>query len=298
MYPLRMRAADPGPASSGRFPVVGQHPGIGPGPGVDPGVERDVLPGLSPDAAPGTVPGPARRRAARPLVLAGVVLAGLACLVTAVVAGGKARAEQTRPPTTAERSAAAAEAVADRWRAWPAGRIFPATLRYRTTLRSTERAGRAGISPGQACGPALDTALAALARRDRCRAALRASYADELQGVVYTTGVLAFPDPARAAAFARALRRGHHPVPGLRAFRLPGTASGRFTDAARQAGTVRQAGPYVVLTVAGYADGRPAAATGQHRASDFAPAGQLARRILTRLTRPAVVNCARPEWAC
>ena len=58
----------------------------------------------------------------------GVVAAG--GLAVAVIAAGQARAELDRGPTAAERSAAAATALALRWRTWPAGQIFPARLRY------------------------------------------------------------------------------------------------------------------------------------------------------------------------
>ncbi len=232
------------------------------------------------------------------MLLGLTAVAGACCLAVAVLAGRAAVAGQTRPPTPAERSAAAAAAVAQRWRTWPAGRIFPADLRYTTTLRGHETAHRAGISPDSECAAALDAALARRARQEGCRAGLRASYVDELDGVVYTTGVLAFPDRARAAAFTRRLPSARPPAASLRALALPGTASARFTDAARQAAATRQEGPFVLLTVAGYTDGRPAAATGEFDASAFSAAGQLAREILAPLNRPAVVNCARRQWSC
>lgn len=225
-------------------------------------------------------------------------LAGACCLAVAVLAGRAAVAGQTRPPTPAERAAAAAAAVASRWRSWPAGRIFPAHLGYTTTLLARETAHRVGISPDDRCAAALDAALAGPARQERCRAGIRASYVDAMDGVVYTTGVLAFPDRARAASFTRHLRLGRPPVAALRSLALPGTASARFTDAARQTAAVRQDGPYVLLTVAGYADGRPAAVTGQFDAAAFSAAGQLAREILAPLNRPAVVDCARRQWTC
>ena len=241
-------------------------------------------------------------------MMALMVLAAAGCLAVAVLAGHAAVAGQTRPPTPAERAAAAAAAVAGRWRSWAAGRIFPADLGYTTMLRVRETAHRVGISPDYGCAAAVDTALARPARQDGCRAGIRASYVDQLDGVVYTTGVLAFPDRARAAAFTRHLaagrlpagpfRPGHPPAAALRALALPGTASARFTAAARQTATARQDGPYVLLTVAGYADGRPAAATGEYDATAFRAAGQLAREILTPLNRPAVVDCARRQWSC
>ena len=238
------------------------------------------------------------RTGRRSLFLVLTAVAGGCCLVTAVLAGRAAIAAQTRPPTPAERAAAAAAAVAQRWRSWPAGRIFPADLRYTTTLHVRETAHRVGISRDYRCAAALDAALASPAHQDGCQAGIRASYVDQLDGVVYTIGVLAFPDRARAAAFTRRLPQARPPAAALRALALPGTASARFTGVARQTANARQDGPFVLLTVAGYADGRPAAATGEFDAPAFSAAGQLAREILVPLNRPAVVNCARRQWSC
>ena len=247
----------------------------------------------------GTSPRPARAARHRGLVIALTALGGVCCLVAAVLAGHAAIAQQTRRPTAAERAAAAAMAVARRWRTWPAGRIFPATLGYSTRLLNDDTARRVGISPQHQCAAALDPALAGPARRDGCRAGLRASYVDELQGVVYTTGVLAFPNPAKAQAFGRGLPSARPPVTALRALAFPGTAAARFADDSRQTATARQAGPYVLLTVAGYADGRPAAATSQYNSTAFAAAGSLAKAILAPLNRPAVVDCAATrQWSC
>ena len=193
----------------------------------------------------------------------------------------------------------AAWEVGKRWRTWPAGRIFPASLGYTTILLNNDTARRVGISPADTCAAALDPALAVPARRDGCRAGLRASYVDELQGVVYTTGVLAFASPAKARAFDRGLPSARPPRTALRALAFPGTAAARFADDARQTASARQDGPYVLLTVAGYADGRPAAATGQYNPTAFAAAGQLADAILAPLNRPAVVDCATArQWSC
>jgi hypothetical protein len=253
-------------------------------------------PAVVPDAYALPTAGPRVRR--HPLVMVFTALACLGCLAVAALAGRAAVAGQTRPPTQAERAAAASAAVVARWRSWPAGRIFPAALGYATTLRAHETARRVGISPDYRCAAALDTALAGPAREEGCRAGIRASYVDELDGVVYTAGVLAFPDRTRAAAFTRHLPPSQLPAAALRALALPGTVSARFTAAARQTATARQDGPYVLLTVAGYADGRPAAATGEHDPAAFSAAGQLSREILDPLNRPAVVNCARRQWSC
>jgi hypothetical protein len=245
------------------------------------------------------IPRPARAARHRGLVITLAAFGGVCCLVAAVLAGGAAIAQQTRRPTAAERAAAAATAVARRWRTWPAGRIFPATLGYTTKLLNDDTARRVGISPDDQCAAALDPAVAGPARRDGCRAGLRASYVDELQGVVYTTGVLAFPSPGKARAFDRGLRTARPRAAALRALAFPGTAAARFADDARETAIARQDGPYVLLTVAGYADGRPAAAAGHNNPLTFDAAGSLAKAILTPLNRPAVVNCAATrQWSC
>ena len=96
---------------------------------------------------------PARPRRGRALL----AVAALACVAVAVVAGTAAHAALVREPTGAQRSAAAATAVTGRWHTWAAGRIFPATLSYSTSLLTTETAARAGIAPGSGCAAALDS---------------------------------------------------------------------------------------------------------------------------------------------
>ncbi|MBV9792664.1 MAG: hypothetical protein JO016_01885 [Actinobacteria bacterium] len=229
---------------------------------------------------------------------AAVVVLAIACLAAAITAAAQAHAKLIRKPTPAELSAAAAAGVASRWAREPAGQIFPATLPYYSDLRDRESAGRAGISPAGSCAAALDAAVATIARRDGCQTVLRASYADQLNGVVYTIGVLAFSSAAQAAAFLAHYQPGQSPVRGLRAAPFPGTAAASFNDAARQVALSRQDGPYAVLTVAGYADGAPAAATGQPRSTPFYAAGELAEDVGTPLGQPVTVTCERPEWSC
>ena len=107
-----------------------------------------------------------------------------------------------------------------------------------------------------------------------------------------------FPAGPRPRPSPAASRRPGPRPPRFAPWPFPGTASARFTAAARQTATARQDGPYVLLTVAGYADGRPAAATGEYDAAVFSAAGQLSREILAPLNRAAVVNCARRQWSC
>ena len=234
-------------------------------------------------------------RAVRLTACATAALAGLA---VAVVAGAHAHAMDTAPPTRAELSAASAVGIAQRWERMPAGTIFPATIGYTSDLSTKETASRVGIDPADRCANAVDGTLRALAARDGCVAAVRADYTDQLRGSVYTVGVLAFPSAARASDFYARLPRGGYPATGLRAFAVPGTPAALFGDAARQTSAAQPAGPYVVLAVAGYSDGRPARAKDERRTSVFYPASQLVSAVAAPLARPLTVRCGTTEWAC
>lgn len=251
-----------------------------------------------PSVFAGPPPAASPRRPRGRYLAAALALAAVGCLAVAAATGAAAHSALTSKPTAAERKAAAAAAVSGRWRSWPAGKIFPAGLGYGTDLLTSETASRIGISAEDGCGAAVEASFGRLAVRDRCLAGLRATYLDQLDGIVYTIGVLAFPDARHAAAFAAGLSAGGAHLIALRALALPGTASARFSDAARQAATARDEGPFVVLTAAGYADGRPAAVTGEHRNSIFAPAAQLGLEVISQLNAPPVVNCSSPDFSC
>jgi type VII secretion-associated serine protease mycosin len=219
-------------------------------------------------------------------------------IAIAVTASDRAHAEQARKPTPAEISAAGAAGVAQRWERTPAGVIFPASIRYTSDLFTHETASRAGIAPGTSCAAALDGTLRRPAESDGCVAGIRADYTDELNGSVYTLGVLAFPTASEASRFYNAVPAGGYPATGLHALAIGGTAAALFTDRARQAAAAQQAGPYVVLAVAGYADGRPALASDERRDTVFDPASQLVSAIAAPLARPVAVRCGSSEWVC
>ncbi|MER7366097.1 hypothetical protein AB0L44_38830 [Nonomuraea wenchangensis] len=221
----------------------------------------------------------------------------LVCAVAAGVAGGSAGTELTRGPTAAELRAAAAREVAERWRTWPAGRVFPATLAYSAEQGGEEHARRVGISPDTSCAHA-DPAAAEGLRLAGCRGLLRATYIDALQGVLVTVGVAALPDEPRAARARAAFAEGGEPVPGLLPLAFPGTVAERFTPAVRQAGSVGQAGPYLVLTTAGEVDGRPGSAVGEPRPAVFSFAVEISERVLAALSTPAMPDCGGEEWQC
>jgi hypothetical protein len=222
----------------------------------------------------------------------------LVCAVAAGVAGSAAGTELTRGPSTAELHAAAEREIAERWRTWPAGRVFPATLPYSAEQGGRERASRIGISPRTACGDSVDAEAAGALRRAGCRGVLRATYVDALRGVLVTIGVVVLRDELGAVRAKSAFAAAGEPSPGLRPLAFRGTVADRFSPDVRQAGSVRQAGPYLVLTTSGQVDGRPADAASEPRPAIFAFAAELAERVLTELSTPRMPDCASREWQC
>ncbi len=228
-------------------------------------------------------------------VVAAVTAAG--CLAVLGVAGWRLTGELVRDPTPGERAAASAAEIAARYRSWPAGRIFPERLPYTLVGGAAETAARVGIDPGTGCSAAVDPQLSGTLTVRGCRAALRATYLDQMQGLAATVGVVAFPDVNAARDAARwfpADQRG----PGLRALPFPGSVVARFGDAARQASAVRHGGPYVVAATVGYTDGRPAIGARQQQRDPAALGPQLAEGVLRRLTAPKAVRCGTAEWVC
>jgi hypothetical protein len=294
----------PDPSEVGRAPnpydTTRQPPGQTPDP-----FSLDRLP---PDPFPYGPPGPsqpfapavpARRR--RPY-LGRIIVASVLVIVFAaasVVTGRIADAEATRKPTQAELSAAAAAGLVQRWERISAGAMFPATIGYTTDQNTQEQATRVGIGPRTTCAAAVDRTLSALAAREGCYGAARATYVDALDGAVYTVGVLAFHSTHTATMFDQQMPPATFPAAGLNTLAFAGTAAARFDDAARQLSQSWPAGPYVVLIVAGYADGRAASATGEERSDVFSPATQIASAVYGTLDAPEVVNCqVKSEWSC
>jgi hypothetical protein len=232
------------------------------------------------------------------LTIAAVISAGY--VLTGTVAGAKAVQELTRTPTTAELQRAAVIEVAERWRNWPTGRVFPERISYEPEQGGdAEEATRVGIAPGASCADSVDQAVASVLRRYGCAAVLRATYLDAPQGVVVTLGVVAFQDPAVAGRIGAQFSADGKPTPAVRAVGFPNTVTARFNDAARQASYARQSGPYLILVTAGQTDGRPAQAVQKGRKGLFTFASEMADRLGGELSKPARPDCTQPErWAC
>ena len=220
-------------------------------------------------------------------------------LGVAAQAARLAHAESVRGPSKAEFTAAARAGVGQRWEQLTLGQIFPASVSYGRARQASETAVRLGIGAGDSCDEAIDDTLDRAARHLGCVAAIRASYADDLDGTVYTVGVVVFPSNGAAHEFAAHVPRGEDPATGLTALTLPRTAAALFKDKARQVSAVRVTGPYVVLAVAGYADGRRAGQATEPRPSVFGPAADaIVSAVVAPLAAPEPVHCGNPEWTC
>jgi hypothetical protein len=153
--------------------------------------------------------------------------------------------------------------MTSRWRELPAGRIFPATVAYEISGAALDgsqglvlRAHRLGISRQVGCAAGASAAAATVLTAGHCAAMLRATYLDSSGSLVVTVGVAVLRSTAAATAAAAKLRA----VPGLamavRAVPVQGTPARAFRDPHRQLAFAGSAGPYVVMSVVGFADGR------------------------------------------
>jgi hypothetical protein len=245
---------------------------------------------------PFTPPGPPPRPRLG-LAIAAVVV-GLTGLV-ASVAGLDVRI-MPRHFTTSQQQQISSWEVGKRWRTWPAGTIFPAAVSYQLPAANlasdtglTLMARRVGIAPEAPCAAVTDSAAARLLAGHGCAAVLRASYADATGALVTTVGIAVLPSAHAAAAVAGALAASGNFSPGVRAASFPHTVTAWFGDQDRQFSQNMAAGPYLVMYVAGYADGRPHAdaqgdyGQGELQSAAEGIAGAVAAKIGTPPPAPA-----------
>ncbi len=151
-----------------------------------------------------------------------------------------------------------------RWRADPAGQIFPASIGYQVPAQALGAsqglqlsASRLGIAPEGSCAADVSAAAAQVLASGRCVALLRATYVDASQSMVVTLGIAVLPDTTLAFSTARRLSEADHGLAlAVRPFPVSGTAAAGFRDKERQLAFAVGAGPYVIMSVAGFADGR------------------------------------------
>jgi hypothetical protein len=200
-----------------------------------------------------------------------VAVVGLGGLVAAGI--GISRQVMPRTFTPAQRRQIEAWELARRWRVTPKTSIFPFRIRYKLSgdqLGSsgalTLTARRLEIARQASCtrGTAAEVAVIRLLEQRGCEAMLRATYTDASSSLVLTVGVAVLRDRASAATAAGYLTRNSAAGVGavtvqsvLRPVSVAGTPAAAFGVRQRQISWAVSAGPYLVVTTVGYADGRP-----------------------------------------
>jgi len=204
--------------------------------------------------------GPGRSGWRRGLTLLALILgtAGLAAS-----AAGVSAQLLPRRFTAAQQQQITAWEIAGRWRTTPAGKIFPASVAYQlpsgvlnagSPLSLT--AHLVGIAGQASCQAASDPAAVAVLSAGSCAAVLRATYADQTDSMLVTIGVAVMSTPTAARSAAGQLSARPQPRPGVRAAAFRGTLAQAFGDQQRQLSWVTSAGPYLIMSTVGYADGR------------------------------------------
>ena len=196
----------------------------------------------------------------------GLLLTVLSLSLVGLLAATAGLVVQLLPRTfnTAQKQQIVAWEMGKRWRTWPAAKIFPDSLQYPVPGNALGGADlsliahRIGIARQASCHTATDPAVARVLARHGCLIVLRATYADATQSLAVTVGVAVLPTPAAAGASQNALaaQHGNGPRPGVRVVSFRRTPVARFGNRQRQLSSVKRAGPYLVFTTVGYADGR------------------------------------------
>jgi hypothetical protein len=196
----------------------------------------------------------------------GLTLLGLIVGAAGLAASAAGVSAQLLPRkfTPAQQQRIMAWETEGRWRTMSAGKIFPTSVTYRlpgTSFAASNElpliARRVGIAKQATCAAASDPAAAKVLSADRCAAMLRATYADETDSMLVTVGVAVMPSNAVAKSAASQLSSGRQRHPGVRVAPFHSTLAGRFTNRQRQLSWSASEGPYLILSTAGYSDGRP-----------------------------------------
>jgi hypothetical protein len=242
------------------------HPAT-PGGGGDPAPEGPSVAEQQPDASP-PVTGSARSAHAAPpsqerrryrLVLVGFVLAliGLSASIGSVVLH-----VLPRTFSRGQQQQLAAWEIGKRWRTWPAGQIFPAVIPYQVPATALDSgnpaqlsATRIGIAPAVSCPSATGPKARPVLAAQHCTTVLRATYRDSTGAFAVTVGIAVLPSPGQARHALRALPA-RAASAGVRTVPFGHTLAASFSNAARQLSDISAAGPYLIMSTVGYADGR------------------------------------------
>jgi hypothetical protein len=248
-------AAPGGPAAADRPAPTGPAASTGPAAAAAPAVPLAALPAAQ-----------AVSRAGHGRWRFGLTVAALALGLAGLAASAAGIAVQVLPRrfSAAEQQQIMAWQSARRWRASPAGRIFPPTVGYQLPSYALSGTGelpliarRVGIAQQASCAAAADATAAAVLDQHGCAKMLRATYVDATGSLVVTVGVAVMRGTAAADASIRALLSPPGLRSGVRPLGFRDTLAGGFGAAQRQLSSAIDRGPYLVLSTAGYSDGRP-----------------------------------------
>lgn len=204
------------------------------------------------------------RRRGRLTAFGALLMAGLIGL--AVSAVGIAHQLLPRQFTAAQQRAISAWEVGRRWRAVPAGSIFPASVQYYLVPSSfnarsglTLHARLLSISPETSCARVVSGPAIRILREHGCSAGLRATYVDASGSLVATVAVAVLPSSAAARAVSSELSSspGGTASPAMfRVLSVPRTPAAGFGAAQRQLSYATSAQSYVIMATAGFTDDR------------------------------------------
>ncbi len=203
-----------------------------------------------------------RRPGLRGIAFALVLAVGLAGLLGAAV--GVAHRLLPRRFTAAQQRQIIGWEMERRWRVLPAGKIFPASVPYTVPAAAldgpdslTLQAQRLAISPAESCSAAVLGPAAAVLDSHGCSTALRATYVDASGSMVATVVVAVLPAGTAASSVASVLAStATEPGGPAQTFSVAGTSAAGFGDGERQVSDVAGAGPYVIVSTAGFTDDR------------------------------------------
>jgi hypothetical protein len=193
-------------------------------------------------------------------------LAVLVVALTGVAVAGVGAARQFLPRTFSpqQRRQILAWEVGARWRDWPAGRIFPATVGYQVPGMAfgggaglSLVAHRVGIAPQAGCRTAAGGVTGQVLARQGCLAMLRATYDDASQSLATTVGIAVLPSGRAARDSAHAIDSLSGPGLAVRAVPFRRSAAAGLRDQPGQPSWHRVAGQYLVIATVGFTDGRP-----------------------------------------
>jgi hypothetical protein len=196
----------------------------------------------------------------------GVTLAVLFVGTAGLAASAAGVSSQLLPRrfTAGQQQEIAAWEMARRWRTMTVGEIFPAAVAYQLPVGGPGAASdlsleayRVGIARQTSCAAGSDPAAARVLAAGRCTAMLRATYADETDSMLVTVGVAVMPGAGAAKSAASRLSSGRQPRPGVSEAAFRATLARDFGPRQQQLSWAVSAGPYLIMSTAGFADGRP-----------------------------------------